>query len=262
MLIDWFTTAAQIVNVLILIWLLKKFLYGPILRAMDAREKQIASRLEEADQKNQEAQQQKADFERKTHDLEKKRETLLARAQQQADEDRKELVRQVRADTDALRTDWKEGLRHEKQSVLQELQQRAVRHTCAAARHTLRELANTDLEQHLVKVWRERLEHLDPQAQDDLRQAAAESKHDAVVRSAFALSTEQRRALTRLVHQYAARKLTVDYESDDKLICGIELRVGAFKLAWSVADHLGRLQESVGDLLDEAAHKDTSEESS
>jgi F-type H+-transporting ATPase subunit b len=43
MLIDWFTVAAQIVNFLILVWLLKHFLYKPILDAIDAREKRIAA---------------------------------------------------------------------------------------------------------------------------------------------------------------------------------------------------------------------------
>ena len=51
MLIDWFTVCAQIVNFLVLVALLKHFLYGPILRAMDAREQTIAGRLAEAQQK-------------------------------------------------------------------------------------------------------------------------------------------------------------------------------------------------------------------
>jgi hypothetical protein len=49
MLIDWFTVGAQIVNFLILVWLLKRFLYKPILDAIDAREKRIAAELADAD---------------------------------------------------------------------------------------------------------------------------------------------------------------------------------------------------------------------
>ena len=57
MQIDWFTVVAQIVNFLILVWLLKKFLYGPIIRAMDDRERRIASRLEEANARERQAQE-------------------------------------------------------------------------------------------------------------------------------------------------------------------------------------------------------------
>ena len=51
MLINWFTVAAQIVNFLILVALLKRFLYGPIVAAMSAREGRIAAQLTEAQRK-------------------------------------------------------------------------------------------------------------------------------------------------------------------------------------------------------------------
>jgi len=38
MLIDWFTVVAQVINFLILVWLMKRFLYKPILNAIAARE--------------------------------------------------------------------------------------------------------------------------------------------------------------------------------------------------------------------------------
>ena len=49
MLIDWFTVGAQALNFLILVWLMKRFLYKPILRAIDEREKRIASELADAE---------------------------------------------------------------------------------------------------------------------------------------------------------------------------------------------------------------------
>ena len=59
MLINWFTVAAQVVNFLILLYLLKRFLYRPILGAMEERERRIASAMEEAT-KAEEAARQKA----------------------------------------------------------------------------------------------------------------------------------------------------------------------------------------------------------
>ena len=65
MLIDWFTVGAQIVNFLILVWLLKHFLYKPILNAIDAREKRIAAELADADTKKADAEKERTDFEDK-----------------------------------------------------------------------------------------------------------------------------------------------------------------------------------------------------
>ena len=49
MLIDWFTVGAQALNFLILVWLMKRFLYKPILDAIDAREDRVAAELADAD---------------------------------------------------------------------------------------------------------------------------------------------------------------------------------------------------------------------
>ena len=54
MLIDWFTVGAQTINFLILVWLMKRFLYKPILHAIDAREERIAKELADADAKKAE----------------------------------------------------------------------------------------------------------------------------------------------------------------------------------------------------------------
>ena len=51
MSVNWFTVAAQVVNFLILVWLLHRFLYGPIIAAMDRRERRIAERLQDAQRK-------------------------------------------------------------------------------------------------------------------------------------------------------------------------------------------------------------------
>ena len=58
MLINWFTVVAQIVNFLILVFLLKYFLYDRVIRAMDQREQRIQQRLQEAEEKKQEAEQE------------------------------------------------------------------------------------------------------------------------------------------------------------------------------------------------------------
>ena len=48
MLIDWFTVGAQIVNFLVLVWLLRRYLYRPVLAAIDAREQELAARRDAA----------------------------------------------------------------------------------------------------------------------------------------------------------------------------------------------------------------------
>ena len=65
MLIDWFTVGAQVLNFLILVWLMKRFLYKPILHAIDAREKRIATELADADAKKAEARTEREELRHK-----------------------------------------------------------------------------------------------------------------------------------------------------------------------------------------------------
>ena len=60
--VDWFTVIAQILNFLVLVWLLKRFLYKPVLNAIDEREKKIASELEDAAIHKAEARKEKEKF--------------------------------------------------------------------------------------------------------------------------------------------------------------------------------------------------------
>ena len=84
MSIDWFTFAAQLVNLLLLIWLLKRFLYGPILAAIAAREKRITEELAQAKARQAEADQQRDEFRYKVDEVDQRKAALLTEATQKA----------------------------------------------------------------------------------------------------------------------------------------------------------------------------------
>jgi F-type H+-transporting ATPase subunit b len=94
--IDWFTVSAQIINFLILVFLLKKFLYGPIIRAMDKREEKIAGRLNDAGQKQEEAQKEIKRYRKKNEDFESQRADMLAEAKTAAEQQEKQLIAMAR----------------------------------------------------------------------------------------------------------------------------------------------------------------------
>ena len=115
MLIDWFTVGAQIVNFVILVWLLQHFLYKPILNAIDAREKRIAAELADANAKKAEAEKERADFENKNKAFDEQRSALLSKATDDAKAEGAQLLDKARKDADvcagtqaaALRNDQK-----------------------------------------------------------------------------------------------------------------------------------------------------------
>ena len=93
MLINWFTVIAQAINFLILVWLLKRFLYKPILHAIDEREKGIATQLAQAEAKKAEAQKDRDDFQHKNEVFDQERAALLKKATDEAKAERQTAAR-------------------------------------------------------------------------------------------------------------------------------------------------------------------------
>src|SRR5208282_6098025 len=102
MLIDWFTVGAQALNFLILVWLMKHFLYQPILHAIDAREKRIAAELADAAAKKAEAQKDRDDFQHKNEEFDRQRAALLDKATDEAKAERQRLLEEARQVADEL----------------------------------------------------------------------------------------------------------------------------------------------------------------
>jgi len=101
-LIDWFTVGAQALNFLVLVWLLKRFLYQPILDAVDARERRIAAELNDAETKQAQASQQRDEFARRNEEIAGQRGALLAQAADEAAIVRQRLLDEARLAAEAL----------------------------------------------------------------------------------------------------------------------------------------------------------------
>ena len=141
MLIDWFTFAAQIFNFLVLVLLLKRFLYKPIVKAMEERERRIASQIDEAARQRQEAQAQAEQYRRNNLALEEAKRDMLAQAATEVEGRRKQLVEQAREEVREMSAHWKDDMRKGQEVFLGELRRRVGREVLAAASRTVQDLA-------------------------------------------------------------------------------------------------------------------------
>src|SRR5271156_6367849 len=147
MLIDWFTVGAQALNFIILVWLLKRFLYKPILNAVDAREKRIAAELADADAKRAEAQKEREEFQRKNETFDQQRSALLSKATDEANAERQRLLDDARQAADALSVKRTDALTNDAHRLNQAIARRTRQEVFAVARKVLTDLASTSLEE-------------------------------------------------------------------------------------------------------------------
>jgi F-type H+-transporting ATPase subunit b len=251
MLIDWFTVGAQVVNFLILVWLLKHFLYRPILDAIDAREKKIAKALADADARKAEAQKERDEFQHKNEAFEQQRVALLNNATEEAKAERQRLLDEARQAADALSTKRQETLRNDAHSLNQAITHRAQQEVFAIARKALTDLAAASLEERLADVFTRRLLEMDDQGKKGLGEALKTASEPARVRSAFDLPAAQRTAIQNVLNETFSSDIPVRFETAPDLISGIELATNGHKVAWSIADYLASLEKGVEELLKE-----------
>lgn len=249
MLIDWFTVGAQVLNFLILVWLMKRFLYQPILHAIDAREQRIAKELADADARKAEAQKERDEFQQKNEEFDRQRAQRLIQANDEVKAERKRLLDEARRACEDLRAKRQTALEREHQSLNDEITRVTRKEVFSIARKTLADLAGTTLEERMGEVFTRRLRAMDAQAKEGLATALKTASDPALVRSAFELPDAQRAAIQNTLNELFSAEIRVRFETVPDLVSGVELSTNGQKVAWSIADYLTALERSVGDLL-------------
>ena len=258
MLIDWFTVGAQALNFVILVWLMRRFLYKPILRAIDAREKKIAAELADADGKKAEAKKERDEFQHKNEEFDQQRAALLSKATDEAKAERQRLLDEARKAADALSAKRREALGNEARSLNKAVSRRAQQEVFGIARKALTDLATTSLEERMGAVFTRRLREMDGKVKAGLAEAIKTASEPALVRTAFDLPAEQRAVIQNALNETFSADVRVRFETAPDLVSGIELATNGQKVGWSIADYLTSLEKGVGELLkeqDDAAAK-------
>lgn len=249
MLIDWFTVAAQALNFLVLVWLLRRFLYGPILKAIDAREKHIADELADASKKQTEAKTEREDFQKKNDEFDKQRAQLFSKVTDEADAEKKRLLAEARKSADAMSAKRLEALNTEVKNLNQAITQRTQDEVFSIVKKILAELADTGLEKSVTDVFIRQLREMDGDAKSDLADALSSSTEPAILRSAFDLPDEERTKIQTAINEIFSAEVKLKYETSPDLVSGIELTASGKKVAWSISNYLNSLEKGIADLI-------------
>jgi F-type H+-transporting ATPase subunit b len=255
MQIDWITVVAQIVNFLVLVWLLHRFLYGPIVKAMESREQRIAARLGEAEKREREAAQLAEEYRARQAELGHERARVLAEAEVEAEAKRRKLDETVRREAESLRRDLAEEIADERESFVRDMRRRSAEHVMELARRVLTELSDAKLDEQMAAAFARQLQDLDPEMHEQLAKAGREGGGTITIRSRVTLEADAQRRITRAIHQSVIDDAQVHYETSDSVTSGIELSAGSRRLAWTLAGYLDELEQQLQRDLAEATSR-------
>ena len=249
MLIDWFTVGAQALNFLVLVWLMKRFLYKPVLLAIDTREKKIAADIADATAKLAAAEKQESLFRDKNAAFDQQRAGLLKKATDDAAAEHQRLLDEARTAADALGAKRKAAQSDEERGLALSIARRTSEEVFATARKALTALASASLEDRIVEIFIQRLRGMTGKAKDELGEGLKASSGPALLRSAFDLPAPQRLSIEAALSEIFTGKIQVRYEVAPELVGGIDLSAGGRKIGWSIADYLSSLEKSLPALV-------------
>lgn len=258
MLVDPVTVAAQIVNFLVLVYLLHRFLYGPIIETMADRRRQIEEQVAAAERTKAEAQEQIRRYEEMRREQEAQREDLLAKARDDAESWADELREEARAEVDRLKERWTSALVREQETFWREFEEELGGELETLACEVLRELAGTDLAAQVQRSFFEHLKELpEAEAARLAELSAGQQGLEVKVLSAAELDESCRADLETHLGRLLGGPAELEFEVRPELVAGIEVRGSGWKMGWSIRGYVQGLGDRLRAYLEERSGGDT-----
>jgi F-type H+-transporting ATPase subunit b len=250
MLIDNFTVIAQLINFLILVWLLKRFLYQPVLRAIDARERRLQEQQRQAQNEQEQAQELKHKLEGEQLKLQQQRDTLLEQARTEARELKDRELEKARSEIEAQKEQWRDQVRAEQQQVHTHLRDCVLQELHTAVRHALHDLADQRLEQQMVRHFIALIGHLAPEQCTQLERISANTETDPLLKTSFPVDENTRKDLSSTLSDKLGLK-NVNFRHDTTMTCGIKLEWDDYHLEWNLDAYLEQMKQKLQHQLEE-----------
>ena len=243
MSIDWLTVAAQLVNFLVLVWLLKRFLYRPILDGIDAREAEIAERMQLAVRAKEDAKIAEAEYRAKVSTLQSEQASATDAVRRQAEQEKDALLAETHERIERERDAWQAHLDEEGRKFTAKLHRAAGHALLELTRKALTDLADETLEARVAAHLADQIGPMEAELK-----TAAGSPDDAVVTSHAALPKSIEDELTaELRHRFP--DIDVRFETDQTQAPGLILRIGGAQLAWTIDTYIDGLNDLMADQL-------------
>jgi F-type H+-transporting ATPase subunit b len=244
--LSWPTFLLEVINFLVLVWLLKRFLYKPVLEAIAQRKAAIDKTLSDAKDKEAGAQALVQQYQNRLADWENEKARLRAG-----------VVEEISAQRAQMMTGLENSLKQEREKArvledrrLNELQGKAEAAGIAkGVRFTARLLARAagpELEARLVTLAVEDLPLLSIEQIQALRLVSQQGGLQVKVTSAFPLSAPQRSMIVQKLKEVTQDSIAVEFNEESGLLAGLRISVGPWVLRANLEDELVFFADAIG----------------
>ena len=241
--LNWSTFLLEIINFLVLVWILKRFLYQPVLDVIARRRAGIEKTLAEARTLHADAEQLQKQYEGRLADWEQERQQAREDLARELDADRARKMTELQTSLEQVREKSRVMDERRQADAMHRIEEAALVQAARFAARLLQQASGPETEARLVALVITGLEQLPAERIAGLHKSYGKTPAVLEVVSAFPLADDTRKKLARTLAKIVDAKLPLQFGEDRALVAGVRITVGAWVLGANIQDELKGFME-------------------
>jgi len=235
--LNWSTYLLEVINFLILVWILKRFFYQPVLDMIARRRNAVEKTTADAEATRQEAEQLKKQFEGRLTDWEHEKQQARTKLVQDIADERRRRLADVDAELASARERAKVQGERQLTALIEARERDALALASRFASRLLERVASPELETKLIDAGLEDLGALPPEKRDAIGRALRTAS-SATVTTACPLADDRRERVQLALAKLADKPVDCNFQTDPGLLAGLRIAAGPWSLRANLHDEL------------------------
>jgi F-type H+-transporting ATPase subunit b len=245
--LNWTTFVLEVINFLVLVWILKHFLYKPVLDVIARRRAGIEKTLADAKTHHEEAEKLQQQYEGRLADWEQERQQARNKLAEEIEAERANKLTKLQAELEQQREKTRVAEARRQADAMRNIEETALEQGARFATRLLEQAAGPETETRLIELAIDELKHLPDDRVAALRNSFAQTEEVIMVVTAYPLADQQRQSLEQVLIKIASPDIPLRFEENSELVAGIRITIGAWILGANLQDELAGFRELAHD---------------
>ncbi len=249
--LNWTTFVLEILNFLVLMWILKRFLYRPVMAALNKRRDAIEQTLSETEREHAHAGALEKEYQNRLNDWNQEKKQLRGKMLEEIQDERTKRLQQLQDEIDSEKEKAASVREHREAEAFRGYRREAYEQSAVFASKLLSAAAGPELEVNLFNLFMEQFGRLEDEQVANLHRACEIASGNMTVISAYPLKQEQRKRLETELGKICKNPINVDYQEDSKLLAGLRINFGNWVLGLNLQDELNGYVEIINEHIND-----------
>lgn len=229
----------EIINFLVLVWILKRFLYAPIKRTIEQRKSAIQKDLQDAENMHKAALDLQQKYENRLKDWEQLKAAKTLQLKQELDEEKKVQLEKLQKLLEKEKEKNQALVNRQIADIINKKEQELLNQATKFIAKMLSQLASQDLENRIIDLFVENFQTFPSDKILTLKNSLLNQKtHIINVKTAFLLEELQKAKLTAIFEMMLNEKFEFNFSQDEKLLAGAQIELGHIVLHLNLKNEL------------------------